>query len=48
LTYFNRLTRGIFLKGIRWWDLWPNIWPLMVFTVVVMAIAVKIYRRTLD
>ena len=48
LTYFNRLTRGIFLKGNGWWDLWPNIWPLMVFTVVVMAIAVTFYRRTLD
>jgi ABC-2 type transport system permease protein len=48
LTYFNRLSRGIFLKGNGWWDLWPNIWPLMVFTVVVMAIAVKFYRRTLD
>ncbi|MGA8753314.1 ABC transporter permease, partial [Candidatus Deferrimicrobium sp.] len=48
LTYFNRLTRGIFLTGNGWWDLWPNIWPLMVFTVVVMAIAVTFYRRTLD
>jgi len=48
LTYFNRLTRGIFLKGNGWWDLWPNLWPLMVFTVVVMSIAVKFYRRTLD
>ena len=48
LTYFNRLTRGIFLKGNGWWDLWPNLWPLVVFTVAVMAIAVKFYRRTLD
>ena len=48
LTYFNRLTRGIFLKGNGWWDLWPNIWPLMVFTVVVMTIALTFYRRTLD
>ena len=48
LTYFNRLIRGIFLKGNAWWDLWPNIWPLMLFTVVVMAIALKFYRRTLD
>jgi ABC-2 type transport system permease protein len=48
LTYFNRLIRGIFLKGSLWWDLWPNIWPLIVFTAVVMAIAVKLYRRTVD
>ena len=48
LTYFNRLIRGIFLKGNQWWDLWPNIWPIIVFTIVAMAIAVKLYRRTLD
>ena len=48
LTYFNRLIRGILLKGNGWLDLWPNIWPIMLFTVVVMSIAVKFYRRTLD
>jgi len=48
LTYFNRLVRSIFLKGCEWGDLWPNIWPLMVFTVVVMTVAVKFYRKTLD
>ncbi len=48
LTYFNRLIRGILLKGNGWSDLWPSIWPLMVFTAIVMAIAVRFYRRTLD
>ena len=48
LTYFKRLVRGILLKGNDWADLWPSIWPMMVFTVVVMGIAVKFYRRTLD
>ena len=48
LTYFNRLVRAIFLKGSAWADLWPNLWPLLVFTVLVMAIAVKFYRKTLD
>jgi ABC-2 type transport system permease protein len=47
-TYFMRLVRGILLKGNGWTDLWPNIWPMMVFTVVVMAIALIFYRRTLD
>jgi ABC-2 type transport system permease protein len=47
-TYFMRLVRGILLKGNDWVDLWPNIWPMMVFTVLVMTIAVVFYRRTLD
>ena len=47
-TYFMRLVRGILLKGNDWADLWPSIWPMMVFTVVVMAVALIFYRRTLD
>lgn len=47
-TYFMRLVRGILLKGNGWADLWPNIWPMMVFTVVVMGFAVAFYRKTLD
>ena len=48
MTYFNRLIRGILLKGNGWPDLWPNLWPLLVFTLVVMGIALRFYRRTLD
>jgi ABC-2 type transport system permease protein len=48
LTYFNRLIRGIFLKGNLFPDLWPDVWPLMVFTLIVMVIALTFYRRTLD
>ncbi|MEO8507215.1 MAG: ABC transporter permease [Betaproteobacteria bacterium] len=48
LTYYNRLVRGILLKGNDWPDLWPSMWPLIVFALVVMAVAVKFYRRTLD
>lgn len=47
-TYFMRLVRGILLKGNGWRDLWPDIWPMMVFTVVVMGFAVAFYRKTLD
>ena len=47
-TYFMRLVRGILLKGNDWIDLWPNIWPVMLFTVVVMSIALIFYRKTLD
>jgi ABC-2 type transport system permease protein len=48
LTYFNRLIRGIMLKGNGWSNSWPSVWPLIVFTFIVMTIAVKTYRRSLD
>ena len=48
LTHYNRLVRGILLKGNDWPDLWPSMWPLVLFALVVMGIAVKFYRRTLD
>ncbi len=48
LTYFNRLIRGILLKGNTGLDLWPNVWPMLVFVCVVMAVALRFYRRTLD
>jgi ABC-2 type transport system permease protein len=48
LTYYNRLVRGILLKGNDWPDLWPSVWPMLVFALVVMLIAVMFYRKTLD
>jgi ABC-2 type transport system permease protein len=48
LTHFNRLVRGILLKGNGLVDLWPDIWPLIVFTAALMTIALAFYRRTLD
>jgi ABC-2 type transport system permease protein len=48
LTYFNRLVRGILLKGNGWADSWPNVWPMMIFTLALMVLAVATYRKTLD
>jgi ABC-2 type transport system permease protein len=48
LTYFLRLIRGILLKGNGWADSWPSVWPMLVFTVILMFIASVTYRRTLD
>jgi ABC-2 type transport system permease protein len=48
LTHFNRLVRGILLKGNGWSDLWPEAWPLLLFTFLVMFVALRFYRRTLD
>lgn len=48
LTYFIRASRGILLKGNGWIELWPNIWPLLIFSGIMMVIGVKCYRQTLD
>ncbi|MEN7526718.1 MULTISPECIES: ABC transporter permease [unclassified Cupriavidus] len=48
MTYFNRMIRSIMLKGSGWIELWPNVWPVLLFTVIVMTIAVRFYKRTLD
>jgi ABC-2 type transport system permease protein len=48
LTHFNRLIRGILLKGNGWPDLWTDMWPIGIFVFLVMFIAVRFYRRTLD
>lgn len=48
LTHFLRIVRGILLKGNGLVEIWPNIWPLLIFLTVVSAIALSRYRRTLD
>jgi len=48
LTHFVRLVRGILLKGNGWMELWPNIWPLLLFMGVVLTLGLKVYRKTLD
>lgn len=48
LTHFLRIARGVLLKGGGFADIAPEIWPIALFMVVVMAVALKRYRQTLD
>lgn len=48
LTHFLRIVRGIMLKGSGFIDIWPNIWPLFLFILIIGIIALKRYRQTLD
>ncbi|PTX98729.1 mannose-1-phosphate guanyltransferase [Spartobacteria bacterium LR76] len=48
LTHFLRVLRGILLKGNGFADIWPDLWPILAFGVVVMAFGAMRYRRTLD
>ncbi len=48
LTHFLRIVRGVMLKGNGIADVWMDIWPILAFLVVVSAMALARYRRTLD
>jgi ABC-2 type transport system permease protein len=48
LTHFVVLVRGVMLKGNDLATLWPHVWPIGAFMLVVMALGVRFYRRTLD
>lgn len=48
LTYFLRIARGIILKGNGIAEVWPDFWPIVVFMVVSIFVALMRYRKTLD
>jgi ABC-2 type transport system permease protein len=48
LTHFLRIVRGVMLKGNGLADGWPNLWPLLLFLLLIGTLAVARYRRTLD
>jgi ABC-2 type transport system permease protein len=48
LTHFLQLVRGIMLKGNGLMELWPQMWPIVVFMLAVIAIGLRFYKRTLD
>jgi ABC-2 type transport system permease protein len=48
LTHFLVLVRGIMLKGNDLPELIPQIWPILLFMLVVIGIGLRFYKRTLD
>jgi len=48
LTHFLRIVRGILLKGNGFVEVWPNIWPILLFTLAVIGLGLGVYRKTLD
>jgi ABC-2 type transport system permease protein len=47
-THAMRIVRGMLLKGNDMSTIMPEVWPIVGFTLVVVAIAVWFYRETLD
>jgi ABC-2 type transport system permease protein len=48
LTHFLRIVRGILLKGNGIVECVPDLWPIALFVAVMLTLAVKRYRQTLD
>lgn len=48
LTHFINMVRGIMLKGITFKEAWIDLVPVLLFMAVMMVIALKRYRKTLD
>ena len=48
LTHYLRVVRGILLKGNGLSEVWPNLWPIILFMLIAMFLAMVRYRETLD
>jgi ABC-2 type transport system permease protein len=47
-THFLRIVRGILLKGNGLGEIWPDLWPLILFMFAAGSVALARFRRTLD
>src|SRR5947207_1859244 len=47
-THFLRIVRGILLKGNGVSEIWPDVWPLILFLFAAGSIALARFQRTLD
>jgi ABC-2 type transport system permease protein len=48
LTHFVRIVRGILLRGASLVDVYRDLWPLLVFMTVTLALSVLRFRKRLD
>jgi ABC-2 type transport system permease protein len=48
VTHFLRVVRGVLLKGNGLIEIWPDVWPLILFLFAVLTVALLRFRRTLD
>jgi ABC-2 type transporter. len=48
LTHFLRVVRGILLKGNGLNEVGLQVWQIVAFAVVALAVGIKRYRQTLD
>lgn len=47
-THFLRVVRGVLLKGNGVGEIWPDLWPLILFLFAMGTVSLLRFRRTLD
>ncbi len=45
MTYFLKIVRGIILKGMGFWDLVDQVWPLLLMAVIVIVLSIKHFGK---
>jgi ABC-type multidrug transport system permease subunit len=48
MTHAIRIVRGLLIKGNGAGDIVPELWPIALFTLIVIGVAARFYRETLD
>lgn len=48
LTYLLEIVRGIILKGVGLNYLWPWVWPMALFSIVVFLLSVVLFRKRIS
>ena len=48
VTYFLEIVRGIITKGVGLTYLWPWVWPMAIFSIVVFFLSVVLFRKRID
>lgn len=46
--HYLRMLSSIMLKGAHFFEIWSDIWPILVFMVVIILVSFRFYRLTLD
>jgi len=48
LRYFISIVRGVFLKGVGWDILWPEVIPIGIMAVLFIAVASFLFKKRVD
>jgi ABC-2 type transport system permease protein len=48
LTYFFRLSRGLFLKDVDMLTIWANVWPLLIIGICTMSFAAWFFNKRIN